>query len=63
MKRQYKVYTRNGEYHHAYNASLEGALDWAIQCARTVRGSVKEVLENGDEKEVFNSTGRSTCSL
>ena len=61
MKRQYRVYTRAGEYHHAYNASLEGALQWAIECAKTIKGSVNEVLETGEEKQVFNSGEKSTC--
>ena len=51
----YRVYSRKGEYHHAYNSSLDGALGWAIDCAKRVNGSVVEVLENGDEKEIFTS--------
>ena len=62
MNKQYKVYTRGGEYHHGYNATLEGALLWAIDCAKTIRGSVKEVHENGKEIEVFNYKGESSCS-
>tara|TARA_A100001201_G_C4074447_1_gene196904 strand:+ start:437 stop:646 length:210 start_codon:yes stop_codon:yes gene_type:complete len=49
----YRVYSRKGEYHHAYNPSLDGALGWAIDCAKRINGSVVEVFENGDEKEVF----------
>ena len=26
----YKVYTRKGEYHHAYSAELKGSREWAI---------------------------------
>ena len=63
MNKQYRVYTKRGEYHHAYNASLEGALSWAIDCAKTVGGSVKEIHENGEEIEVFNSTIETPCSL
>tara|TARA_B100000519_G_scaffold52091_1_gene42681 strand:+ start:8574 stop:8774 length:201 start_codon:yes stop_codon:yes gene_type:complete len=59
----YRVYTRKGEYHHAYNASLEGSLLWAIDCAKTVSGSVKEVFEDKTEKEVFNCIKNKKCSL
>ena len=62
MNKQYKVYTRGGEYHHGYNASLEGALLWAIDCAKTIGGSVRELGENGEEVEVFNSIKNSPCS-
>ena len=49
----YRVYNRKGEYHHAYSATLKGSLLWAIDCAKRINGSVVEVFENGDEKEVF----------
>ena len=62
MNKQYKVYTRGGESPHGYNAPLEGALLWAIDCAKTIRGSVKEVHENGKEIEVFNYKGETSCS-
>ena len=54
--KQYIVYTPAGEYHHGYNGSLEGALGWAIDCAKTVRGSVKEISSNGKETVIFNCT-------
>ena len=57
----YRVYNSKGEYHHAYNSSLEGALGWAIDCAKTVNGSVKEVNEDGTEKEVFNCKKEVKC--
>ena len=60
---KYSVYTRKGEYHHGYSARLEGSLAWAIDCAKIVGGSVKEVHENGQQIEVFNSTRETTCSL
>jgi len=50
----YRVYNRKGQYHHCYSNQLEGALTWAIDCAKTVQGSVREVCENGEEKEVFS---------
>ena len=53
-KTLYRVYNSKGEYHHAYNSILDGALEWAIDCAKTVNGCVKEVLEDGTEKELFN---------
>jgi hypothetical protein len=62
MNKQYRVYTKQGEYHHAYNASLDGALNWAIDCAKRVGGSVTEVSEEGKEKEVFNWAKPTTCS-
>ena len=62
MNKQYKVYNKRGEYHHVYNGNLEGALGWAIDCAKTIRGSVKEVHENGKEIEVFNYKGETSCS-
>ena len=52
--KQYKVYTAAGEYHHVYNSTLEGALDWAIDCAKIVKGSVREVCNDGKETVVFN---------
>jgi len=57
----YRVYNSKGEYHHAYNSSLEGALDWAIDCAKTVNGSVKEVNDEGTEKEVFSCKKQVKC--
>ncbi len=63
MTKKYKVYTRAGEYHHGYNAALDGALAWAIDCAKTVRGSVREVRENGTETEVFNYGEEAVCSV
>jgi len=60
--KQYIVYTKRGEYHHGYNGSLEGALNWAIDCAKTVRGSVIEVWSNGSEVEVFNCYKKDSCS-
>jgi hypothetical protein len=58
-KTLYRVYNRKGEYHHAYNSALDGALDWAIDCAKTVNGSVKEVCDDGTEKEVFTCSKKS----
>ena len=58
----YRVYNRKGEYHHAYSPSLEGALVWAIACAKTVNGSVREVFEDGTEKEVFTFKKEAKCS-
>tara|TARA_R100001377_G_C3174843_1_gene104422 strand:+ start:302 stop:496 length:195 start_codon:yes stop_codon:yes gene_type:complete len=49
----YKVYTRKGEYHHAYSAKLQGSREWAIDCARVVDGYVTQVsddLEKTEEK-------------
>lgn len=62
MTKQYKVYNKRGEYHHAYNASLQGSLSWAIDCAKRVSGSVTEVSDNGKEKEIFNWDKQTTCS-
>ena len=62
MTKQYKVYNKRGEYHHAYNASLQGSLSWAIDCAKSVGGSVKEIYENGKEVEIFNWEKKTTCS-
>tara|TARA_R110001599_G_scaffold277937_1_gene479293 strand:- start:548 stop:748 length:201 start_codon:yes stop_codon:yes gene_type:complete len=54
--KKYKVYTKKGEFHHGYNASLKGSLSWAIDCAKTINGSVIEVDENGEEKEIFKTS-------
>ena len=62
MNKQYRVYTKRGEYHHAYNSRLEGALNWAIDCAKRVSGSVREVSESGKEKEIFNWEKQIACS-
>ena len=43
--KKYIVYNRAGEYHHCYNGTLNGALDWAIDCAKIVGGSVEEVAD------------------
>ena len=59
----YRVYNRKGEYHHAYSATLKGSLLWAIDCAKTVHGSVKEVYEDKTEKEIFTSKKDAKCSL
>ena len=58
----YRVYDNKGEYHHGYSATLEGSLGWAIDCAKTVNGSVKEVLGDGTEKEVFSCSKGIKCS-
>ena len=42
----YRVYNQKGQYHHCYSNQLNGALDWAIDCAKSVQGSVKEVSES-----------------
>ena len=42
----YKVYTRKGEYHHAYSAELKGSREWAIDCARAVDGYVTQVSDD-----------------
>jgi hypothetical protein len=57
--KQYIVYNRAGEYHHGYNARLEGALGWAIDCAKTVRGLVKEVSTDGKQTVVFDCSPQS----
>ncbi len=50
----YRVYTRKGQFHHCYSSALEGALGWAIDCAKVVGGSVREVTPEGVETEVFS---------
>ena len=51
----YRVYTKKGEYHHGYSAKLKGSRDWAIDCAKAVRGIVKEVYADDDtEKLIFD---------
>ena len=57
----YKVYTRKGEYHHAYSAELKGSREWAIDCARTVDGYVTQVSDDlrKNRKENLYSWGRS----
>lgn len=52
----YRVYTKKGEYHHGYSAKLDGSRDWAIDCAKTVRGRVTEVYDdvNAPEKAIFD---------
>jgi len=57
----YRVYNKKGEYHHSYSATLKGAVQWAIDCAKTISGSVNEVSENGIETEIFNCK-KSKCS-
>ena len=54
--KQYIVNNHAGEYHHGYNGSLEGSLGWAIDCAKMVRGSVKEVRIDGKQIVVFDCT-------
>lgn len=61
--KQYIVYTPAGEYHHGYNGSLEGALGWAIDCAKTVKGLVKEVRSDGKETVVFNCTQKTNVHV
>ena len=58
----YRVYNSKGEYHHGYSATLEGSLAWAIDCAKTVRGLVKAVSEDGTEEEVFSCLKEIKCS-
>ena len=63
MHKQYKVYNKRGEYHHVYNGNLEGALGWAIDCAKRVGGSVRAVEDSKKETEVFNCAKEVICSL
>ena len=56
QNKKYKVYTKKGEFHHAYNSCLEGSLKWAIDCARTINGVVMSVDENGQETQIFNNS-------
>ena len=51
----YKVYTRKGEYHHAYSAELKGSRAWAIDCARAVDGYVTQVSDDlqRTEKKIY----------
>ena len=57
----YRVYTRKGQFHHCYSTALEGALGWAIDCAKVVGGSVREVSDEGIEIEVF-ACSKEPCS-
>ena len=52
----YRVYTKKGEYHHGYSAKLEGSRNWAIDCAKTIRGRVTEVYDDvdGPEEAIFD---------
>ena len=61
MNKQYRVYNKKGEYHHTYNAKLDGALDCAIDCAKRVSGSVREVSPAGKETEIFACAKSSKC--
>jgi len=56
----YRIYTKKGDYHHGYSAELKGSRDWAIDCAKAVRGIVKEVYD-GDttEKLIFDFNKKS----
>ena len=56
QNKKYKVYTKKGEFHHAYSGSLKGSLSWAIDCARTINGFVMEIDEDGKEIEIFNNS-------
>tara|TARA_R110000824_G_scaffold13784_3_gene59421 strand:+ start:2946 stop:3146 length:201 start_codon:yes stop_codon:yes gene_type:complete len=58
----YRVYNNKGEYHHAYSPSLKGSLSWAIDCAKTVNGSVRGIFDDETSKEVFNCNKGSECS-
>ena len=51
----YKVYTRKGEYHHAYSAELKGSREWAIDCTRAVDGYVTQVSDDlqRTEKKIY----------
>jgi len=55
----YRVYTNKGEYHHGYSAELKNSRDWAIDCAKSIRGVVKEVYD-GDitENLIFDSNDK-----
>ena len=50
----YRVYNRKGQFHHCYSGQLDGAREWAIDCAKVVSGSVREVSPAGVETEIFN---------
>ena len=45
----YRVYTKKGEYHH-------GSCNWAIDCAKIIRGRVTEVYDDvdGPEEVIFD---------
>ena len=56
----YRVYTKKGEYHHGYSAKLAGSRNWAIDCAKTIRGRVTEVYDDvdGPEQPIFDYNKR-----
>jgi len=59
MNVKYIVKDRKGHYQSAYNLKLgeKKALDWAVQCAKSVNGVVYLVDEDKKtEKEVFRVT-------
>ncbi len=47
----YRVYTNKGDYHHGYSAKLKGSRDWAVDCAKLVKGRVTEVYDDEHETE------------
>lgn len=58
MKTKYVVKDKNGHYQSAYNLFLgkEKAFEWALQCAKIVKGDIFLVdEENKTEKQVFSS--------
>lgn len=59
---KYRVFDGKDNYHQSYSSELNGASDWARDCARRVNGYVKEVIVNGNsdvsEKIVFDTRGK-----
>lgn len=53
MTVRYRAYDNKGRYQQSYSAEFPDAFSWAIQCASQTKGSVKEVNDLGDEKEVW----------
>lgn len=57
---KYRVFDRHDRFQQSYDAVLEGALDWAIACAKYTKGRVMEItFKNGkeiSEKQVFPSS-------
>ena len=59
----YKVYTREGEYHHGYSAQLKGSREWAIDCARVVDGYVTQVSDDLEktENKIYTHGAKPQC--
>ena len=50
---KYRVFDHKNNFHQSYDASLQGALGWALDCAKRVHGYILQY--DGDDFDAVDS--------